>query len=370
MKTARRVAGASAVVLAALAAFATEAARATPCTDSVAAAPVFDAWGDPRAYDEVPGGSFEGGLAWTPTGAAGLAPAVDFPAADGTNSTAAHLEADDASITSPAFCVNDHDPSVRFLARAPEPGSHLKVAVLWTEADGKEKAKQIADLDAKRYSSAIPSATLALRDIVPRDGTRDVRLMFRMDGGSGSWLVDGVYMSRTATPACADVQATPVFAPWGDWDQYVALTGGTFEGPLSWATTGETAIVSESNPHPIGGSGRRALKISGMGSATSPPMCLDSRYPHFRFFARALAPGSKLRVAALWTDPGGKQNVVALDAQGGKRYTAWGISGRVEFRSALPKPSIVRQVQLRFYVTGGPEEWLIDDVYVDPYKRN
>lgn len=286
MKTARRVAGASAVVLAALAAFATEAARATPCTDSVAAAPVFDAWGDPRAYDEVPGGSFEGGLAWTPAGAAGLAPAVDFPAADGTNSTAAHLEADDASITSPAFCVNDHDPSVRFLARAPEPGSHLKVAVLWTEADGKEKAKQIADLDAKRYSSAIPSATLALRDIVPRDGTRDVRLVFRMDGGSGSWLVDGVYMSRTATPACADVQATPVFAPWGDWDQYVALTGGTFEGPLSWATTGETAIVSESNPHPIGGSGRRALKISGMGSATSPPMCLDSRYPHFRFFAQ------------------------------------------------------------------------------------
>jgi hypothetical protein len=65
---------------------------------------------------------------------------------------------------------------------------------LWTDDAGKAKQTDLGD-DNDTASSWAPSRIIDFKDAVPRgDGARHVRLRFWVDGKSGAWLLDDVYV--------------------------------------------------------------------------------------------------------------------------------------------------------------------------------
>ena len=56
-----------------------------------------------------------------------------------------------------------------------------------------------------------------------------------------------------------------------------------------------------------------------------------------------------------------------LDSEQARRLVA--LQARSSLRDAVPNDEAVREVRLRFDVDGDERSWLIDDVYIDPYKR-
>ncbi len=346
-------------------------ATAAACADSDVA-PVFNPWGDDASYAPVPGGTFEGDAAWQTTGDALPVPESDPYSVGGPSRTSLRLGRE-ATATSPSFCINNYAPMLRFVAQAPEPGSHLKVTAIWATDDGKVRDADIADLDGKRFSSSTLVSPLAFRSAVPKDVmSREVTLHFEADGGSGAWLLDDVYVSNTPAPACEEVNASQVFLPWGDSDYYAGVPGGDFEGSLSWLTEGSPELIAEGSPFEVGGeTSSSAVLINEGDSITSPPMCINRFFPHVRFTARSTnGNASRLKVLALWTDSKGKPKVTKLDDQHDDEYTRWEISEKVHLRGALPKDERIHDLQLRFQIDGKSTSWLIDDVYIDPYKRN
>ena len=45
-------------------------------------------------------------------------------------------------------------------------------------------------------------------------------------------------------------------------------------------------MTAGNQPFDIGTGGRASLRLADGASVTSPAMCIDDRYPHFRLFAR------------------------------------------------------------------------------------
>ncbi len=360
------------IAITALAAFPAQSAAATAseCTDHEAA-PVFEAWGDDAGYTQVPGGSFEDGQTWVASGDTGPAPETDPFTISGPGGTSLRLGGG-ATATSLRFCINDYAPTLRFVAQAPVRGSHLKVSAIWTKEDGKVEQTEIADLNSDQFGEATLVSPLAFRSAVPDAGeARDVSLRFSVKGGSGGWILDDVFVSNAPAPSCGDIDVSQVFMPWGDNDYYAPVPGGAFEGSLSWLAEGAPALVPEGSPFEVGGEkSSGAVRLALGDSITSPAMCVNRYYPHVRFTARSNGPGSRLKVAALWTDKNGKPKVTKLDEQHESRYRGWGISGKVLLKGALPKEERVHDLRLRFYVDGGATAWILDDVYIDPYKRN
>jgi len=170
--------------------------------------------------------------------------------------------------------------------------------------------------------------------------------------------------------ACPDVESSPAFARWGDTAEYVAVPGGAFENALTWPATGTPALVEEVNPFGVGGVSTTAVRLQRGDSITSPSMCITRHYPHLRFVLRSADPDSHLKMHVLWTDDQGKRKETHLEDFDKNKFRDWGLSRNVKLKSALPKGEAVRDIQLRFSVEDKPGSWLIDDVYIDPYRRN
>lgn len=172
-----------------------------------------------------------------------------------------------------------------------------------------------------------------------------------------------VVAAFAAAPAVADAceygATSQVFAPFGDANDYYLAPGGDFES-LTWSSTGEPSLVAGVNPFALAG-GMRSLELEAGDGVTSPEMCVSRKTPHLRFVAkgegmlfvsvRMRAPGRMTSV--LFTLPP-KQHVEWAPSQIVKLWT----SGLAENETALAT------VSFRSY-----GKWLIDDVFVDPYRR-
>ena len=170
--------------------------------------------------------------------------------------------------------------------------------------------------------------------------------------------------------ACGVPDTSQPFSRWGDDADYVLMPGGSFEEAAGWSTIGSSLVVDADNPFEIGGQGARALRLDSGDSATSPSICIDRSYPHVRFVLRGQDATSKLKLSVLWTDARGRAMQEPLDDHDAKTYRAWGPSRTVRLKRALPRGEAIRDIRLRFWVEGKAGSWLIDDVYVDPYKRS
>jgi hypothetical protein len=164
------------------------------------------------------------------------------------------------------------------------------------------------------------------------------------------------------------------FAGLGDLADYALAPGGNFEsGAGGWLLTGGAGVAAGNETAYVGSTtDRSSLALPSGSTATSPVMCIDGSYPHFRVFARNTgSPRSTLKVEVLYMDGKGKIVGSGSGTIAGAT-TAWQLSNPltigVTFNTAVAAGAA--PVGFRFTPSGSSAgKWQIDDVYVDPYAR-
>lgn len=111
------------------------------------------------------------------------------------------------------------------------------------------------------------------------------------------------------------------------------------------------------------GPGARAVAIPKGSKVSTRAVCITELHPTLRFFAMTKgSSASRLRVEVMYEDLGGSINTLTigwLRPTGSWRPTAI-VPTAVNIRAAA--------VAFRFSAEDGEGTWLVDDVYVDPWK--
>ena len=175
-----------------------------------------------------------------------------------------------------------------------------------------------------------------------------------------------------SAPSCAESDSSQVFLPWLDIANYTKAPDGGFEaGAKRWSLNG-AAPVAGNEPYKVGGSADdTALRVPYGGSATSPAFCVGLEHPTARFFAKRVGGSllSTLRVDVEFEDALGKTHFLPIGLVGLNGGSWQPTLPMLMVANLLPLlPGDHTPVALRFVPQGGGA-WLVDDVYVDPFKR-
>lgn len=161
------------------------------------------------------------------------------------------------------------------------------------------------------------------------------------------------------------------FARWNDFGFYTLVSGGNAEGALTDWTLAGARVVEGNEPFQVGGpADHRSIALTGGASVTTAPICIDSTYPWFRFFARNTSGRpAVLKVDILYTDTKGKVRDAGTGdySSANGAWVATGSLGIAVAWQALPAGSSL-PVMFRFSAAGNAS-WQLDDVYVDPFAR-
>jgi hypothetical protein len=157
------------------------------------------------------------------------------------------------------------------------------------------------------------------------------------------------------------------FVAWGDLADYFLAPDGDFsDGATGWELAG-AEVVAENEPYYVhGGDTPAAVRLESGGTATSPTICVAQDDPTMRFFARSAgAPTGTLDVEVLYTDGLGAPQSLPIGTVAGANAGEW--------TPSLPMPILANlyemAVAFRFTAQGDGSSWLIDDVYIDPYRK-
>ena len=168
--------------------------------------------------------------------------------------------------------------------------------------------------------------------------------------------------------------ASPIFAPWGDPNAYIAAPDSGFEnGAAGWTLTGGARVVTGNEPYMVGGAGQtHSLSLPAGSSATSPPMCIGLLSGGMRMFVRNTgAASSNMHVQVIYNGGvgallGGLGSTLRISDQGTfPGTTAWWPSPDVPMTGGI-LPLLTQSVQFRFTPLSAGGNWRIDDVYLDP----
>jgi len=157
------------------------------------------------------------------------------------------------------------------------------------------------------------------------------------------------------------------FTAWEDPADYFLAPDGDFSaGATGWELAG-AAVVDDNEPWNVHGSEvAAAVRLESGASAASPLICVALDDPTMRFFARSTGDaGGTLDVEVLYTDGDGNEQALTIGTVTG--------DSAVEWTPVTPLPitanSYEMTVSFRFTAHGPDSAWLIDDVYVDPYRK-
>lgn len=187
----------------------------------------------------------------------------------------------------------------------------------------------------------------------------------------GAALIAGAAAAAPAQAAALSCPAEPtqrVFERWYDPAHYVLVPGGDFEA-AGWTLTGGAERVPGNEPWRVGGADdATALHLPAAATATSPPVCVAVDRPTLRFFARHQGSAlGRVWVTALVPTLLGELRVplgVVTDSGDGWAPTPPTLT-LVNLLTVLGGPGDVR-----FELTAGVgSDWLVDDVYLDPYSK-
>jgi hypothetical protein len=158
------------------------------------------------------------------------------------------------------------------------------------------------------------------------------------------------------------------FAKFGDYADYKAVPGGSFEvGDAAWKLSRASIVSGNESYYVRKSSDRRSLKLTPLASATSPAVCVGLEHPTLRYFVRSsgLLPLMEVEVLAE-TELG---LVVPVPIGLGLLGSSWKPGPRhLIVANLLPLlPDNYTPVAFRFRAISGT--WYIDDVYVDPKRR-
>ena len=164
------------------------------------------------------------------------------------------------------------------------------------------------------------------------------------------------------------------FAQLGDAALYAPVQNSGLEaGATGWTLTGGAAVTAGNEPWHVGSaSDRFSLSLPQGSVAVTAPICIDPTYPYFRLFARnAGLAGRALKIEVLSYDTTGKllktQPYTFTAAPG-----AWQVTPSIPIAVFGYKKAEVSAapVAFRFTPTGSGAQYVIDDVYVDPWARH
>jgi hypothetical protein len=174
----------------------------------------------------------------------------------------------------------------------------------------------------------------------------------------------GFFAFSSAAQACSYPDAEQVFAKWGDSGYYeLAPDGGFEEGGNGWTFTGGAELVAGNETEFLNeAEDQSSLWLPYRGVATSPKVCVDESTPHFRLMT--LNGGddrAKLRVTVTYEGANARVRTTDIRADGEweptdpLRLEADGLRERVARISFTPKDD--------------DGDWLVDDLYIDPFSR-
>jgi hypothetical protein len=171
---------------------------------------------------------------------------------------------------------------------------------------------------------------------------------------------------RNAASACETGSLSQVFAPWEDRALYTLAPGGDFETAAEgWTLDGPGTVAADSSPFLLGAAlGAGSLELGTGASALSPPICVETGFPTFRFMARSMGDdGDVLTVELVYPD--GEAQPVGQVMPGAQLAPTRKVALA---QGRLSNPNGSASVQLRFTAPAGTVR--VDDVYVDPrYHR-
>jgi hypothetical protein len=157
------------------------------------------------------------------------------------------------------------------------------------------------------------------------------------------------------------------FTAWEDPADYFLVPDGDFSaGAAGWELDG-AGVVADNEPWNVHGSETTAaVSIPSGASATSPLICVGLDDPTMRFFARSSADvGRTLDVEVLYTDGDGNEQALPIGTVTSESTLDW--------TPVAPLPITANTYEMtvafRFTAHGPDNEWLIDDVFVDPYRK-
>lgn len=174
--------------------------------------------------------------------------------------------------------------------------------------------------------------------------------------------------SASAQAACSYPEAEQVFAPWKDKGWYqLAPDGGLAEGGNGWTLEGGAQLVADPGARSHEGvQEETAVSLPFGATATSPPVCVDPTTPDFRFMMRNVGnKDGKVRVTVTYENTA--KVTKARNADVHADGTEW-----------LPTPPLKldtdgeaeRVARITFTAKDSKSNYLVDDLYVDPFARH
>jgi hypothetical protein len=157
------------------------------------------------------------------------------------------------------------------------------------------------------------------------------------------------------------------FTAWEDPADYFLAPDGDFSGGASGWDLAGAEVVDDNEPWLVHGDGTAAaVRMESGASATSPPICVGQDDPTMRFFARSAGdPTGTLSVEVLYTDETGEPQALTIGTISAESASVW--------TPVTPLPITANNYEMsvafRFTAQGTDSTWLIDDVYVDPYRK-
>jgi hypothetical protein len=185
-----------------------------------------------------------------------------------------------------------------------------------------------------------------------------------LGAGAGSAFAFG-----TSVP-CATRAESAVFAQWGDGYSYFTAPNGGFEsGTTDWLLTGGANVSVGNEPYKVGGATHsKSLRLPSGATAESRTICVSRGEDTIRLFvSNARVAGSILHVEAIVRSSTGQIAQTAFDVNGDAAPAGWSPTMRLGIPNLLGG-SGTQELTLRFSTRGAAATWLVDDVYVDPYK--
>jgi hypothetical protein len=154
------------------------------------------------------------------------------------------------------------------------------------------------------------------------------------------------------------------FAQWGDSAQYTLVGDGDLSGGgEGWDLDGADLVADNEPWYVHGPSSPRALRLRSGDSATTPPICVSLAHPTMRFFLRNRGGLLGTLTVQVVTSSGLTLPVGLIP----------GLLGDDDWNPSAPFLVVGNllddEVSFRFTAGGLGGSYVIDDVYVDPYKK-